>query len=308
MSATPLVSVVLLSYNRPHMIERALKSVLRQTHSNLEVLVVDNRSTSSHDIAAIVGRYPRVRLVANSHNDGFAGGMNRGLQCARGDYVYLTEDDIEVEPDSIRALVDYLEEHADVGLAGPVMINRQSQTIRCAGGNFSLGSVYRMTILGAGEQPGRRVNVAPYRVRYLPGATLMASRSLFRRLGGFREEFFMYVEDVEFCARVLESRLSIAVVPAARVVHDEPEARDGTSPVIEFHKIKNLASLYLIHAPLAVIPVFLVRYGAFGTLRALQRGQVMVHLQAWLWTAVHAPRILAERLRGRASAYSLPTT
>jgi hypothetical protein len=301
MIGSPLVSVVLVSYNRPHYLARAIETALAQTSPDVEVIVVDNRSPASEEIAHIVAGYPGLRLIVNSDNIGFTGGMNAGITAARGRYVYLTEDDIEMEPGCLAALMEYLDAHPDAGMAGPVMLNRGSGTIRCAGGHFELGSVYRMTIVGAGESIAGKRFTGPYTVTYLPGAMMMARLDLLRDLCGFRDEFFMYVEDVELCARVLKRGLSIAVVPQARVFHHEPES--GTAPGLEFHKVKNLSALYFIHAPLRVLPAFVLRYGLLGAVHAMTGDprRIGSHLKAWAWTLVHTPRLLAERSRDHAA-------
>jgi N-acetylglucosaminyl-diphospho-decaprenol L-rhamnosyltransferase len=288
----PLVSVVLLSYNRPYALERALASVSAETRGRYEVIVVDNRSASSGRIAEIVASHRGVRLVALEQNVGFTGGMNRGIAAAAGEYVYLTEDDIALEAGCVGALVDHLERHPGVALAGPVMLNRGDGRIRCAGGHFDLGGTFEMRILGAGE-PAASAGRDPYEVMYLPGASILGRAAVFRELRGFRDEFFMYVEDVELCARVLARGWSIAIVPGARVVHDDPPAAEVAG--LEFHKLKNLLALYFIHARLRVLPEFVCRYGALAALRAMAAGRARVHLDAWAWALSRAPRFLAER-------------
>jgi len=299
----PLVSVVVLSYNRPVALQRALVSVVHQTYPNLEVLVVDNLSVSSEEIARIVSRFPAIRLISHPGNLGFTGGMNSGIRAAFGKFVYLTEDDIEVEPQVITTLVEHLTRNPSMGVAGPVMVNRISGTVRCAGGHFTLGNTYQMRILDQDTSVERLPRTGPYSVSYLPGASMMVRAALFERLGSFRDEFFMYGEDVEFCARVRRSGLGIAVVPSARVIHDEPSA--DVPAIIEFHKIKNFVSLYLLHARPSVLPIFIVRYGAAGLVRALRERRGLLHLRAWFWALARAPRFLLERLQ---SVQTVPCT
>ncbi len=298
----PLVSIVLVSYNRPQYLASAIETALAQTWPNVELIVVDNRSPASDRIAQIVARYPAARLIVHSDNRGFTGGMNAGIAFARGRYAYLTEDDIDMDPRCVASLVDYLEGHPEVGLGGPIMVNRGSGTIRCAGGHFELGGVYRMTIVGANQSLGTIGFGEPYHVTYLPGAMMMARLELLRDLRGFRDEFFMYVEDVELCARVLKRGLFIAVVPEARVFHHEPDA--DVAPGLEFHKVKNLSALYFMHAPLRVMPAFVLRYGVLAGLRALGGGSHRIgsHLKAWMWTIAHAPQLLAQRFRNHAGS------
>jgi hypothetical protein len=290
------VTVVVLSYNRPELLEKALQSIAQQTFRHIDVLVVDNQSASSGRVHDVVSASPGVRLIANDRNLGFTGGMNRGLEEARGIYVYLTEDDLELEADCVGLLVDYLEHHPNVGIAGPVMWNRHSPTIRCAGGQFRMGSVFQMSVTAAGARA--LPDSEPFETMFLPGAMVAGRTALLRELGGFHPDFFMYQEDVELCARVLERGLDIAIVPRARVYHHEPpDASD--SPLLSFHKHKNLAALYFLHAPLWVLPGFLFRYVIVdGWRRAFaNRAMLAPWLKAWGWAAARSPRLLMERFR-----------
>jgi GT2 family glycosyltransferase len=290
-----MVSVVLLSYNRPAYLKDALASLLAQSYEHLEITVVDNPSPASAEIAQFVSRYPNIKLIQNSLNLGYAGGMNKGIERASGHYIYLTEDDIVVEKDCIRRLVEYLDDHPSTGLVAPIIYNKAGRTIRCAGGHFELGRVYRKKVYGAGEIDAGQFP-EPFEVTYIDGATMFARADLWKRLGGFREEFFMYVEAIEFCARVIKSGQKLEVVPQARVDHFEPP-EETTPPEIEFHKLKNFFSLYLLHAPLRNLPEFVCRYAILNTLRSIfsRRGNTLSRLKALLWVLRRTPALLRER-------------
>jgi GT2 family glycosyltransferase len=290
------VTVVVLSYNRPELLQGALSSIARQTERGLDVLVVDNASPSSARVREVVSGFPEVRLIANATNTGFTGGMNQGIAAADGEYVYLTEDDIELGEGCIAALVDYLDAHPAVALAGPVMWNRAGRTIRCAGGTFTLGSVYRMRIHGVGDT--ELSETTPFQTMYLPGAMIAARTAVLRELGGFHPDFFMYGEDVELCARALERGHQIAIVPTAHVYHHEPSSQPE-SRTIRYHKQKNLAALYLLHAPLRVLPAFFFRYVLVdGAKRLIRNSATMpIWLAAWAVSLARAPKLLAHRSR-----------
>lgn len=290
------VTVVVLSFNRPLLLEKALQSIDLQTYPHRDVIVVDNRSASSDRVFGVVRRFPHVRLIANEVNRGFTGGMNDGLAQAQGEYVYLTEDDIELAPDCLSHLVEYLSAHPETGIAGPVMWNRHSPTIRCAGGEFSLGSVYRMRVTGANDLAPP--SSSPFQTMYVPGAMIAARTSVLREIGGFNNDFFMYGEDVELCSRVRRHGLEITIVPAAKVYHHEPPTAPD-SPLLVFHKNKNLAALYLLHAPLVVLPEFLLRYAALEGFRRVlgRRASFGAWFKSWMWTARHAPGLLLDRAR-----------
>lgn len=295
---SPLVSVVLLSYNRPAYLEEALASLLAQSYQDLEIMVVDNPSPKSAEIAHLVSQYQGVKLIRNESNLGYAGGMNRGIENASGRYICLTEDDIVLEKDCIQRLAEYLDDHPATGLISPIIYNKTDRTILCAGGHFELGAVYRKKVYGAGEQDVGQFP-QPFEVTYIDGATMFARRDLWKRLNGFREEFFMYVEAVELCARAVKTGQKLAVVPQAKVYQFKPTVEGPTPPEIEFHKIKNFFSLYLLHAPLRHLPEFVFRYAVWNTLRSIfsRQGNTLVLMKALLWVLKRTPSLLRERFQ-----------
>jgi len=294
------VSVVVLSHNRPHLLRQALAALAAQTYpaSELEILVVDNRSEASEEIAKIVAGHPPMRLIANPENLGFTGGMNVGLRAATGDLVYLTEDDILLDPDNIAELVAYVASDPRAGLVSGIMLDEPSGRIWFAGGHVTLGPWFRL------DMPGRDALdtgqfARPFAVSYLSGATMLARRELWAELGGFREDFFMYQEDVEIGLRVLATGRRLVIVPSARSRHFHP-APGPHRPVIAFHLWKNLFALYALHAPATVLPEFFLRC-ALLTLRGRpEKGAPSV--QAW----VHFMRHLAGLLRDRRRVASVP--
>jgi GT2 family glycosyltransferase len=290
-------SVVVLSYNRPHYLREALRAIARQALPPAEILVVDNRSPASAEVARAVAECPGARLIANATNLGFTGGMNVGIRAASADYVLLTEDDIVAEPQCLGALVGHLRANPDVGLCTGVMLNREAGTIRCAGGELGFGPRYRKRVLGENEADCGQYR-EPFAVTYLPGALVCARRADLRRWGGFREDFFMYHEDDELCLRVARAGRRIMVVPQARAYHFEPAA--GPSPPwLDFLKIRNFLRLHLLYAPARSLPAFLARYVGWGLLRdgLRRRPRARLLARASLDTLRQLPHLLRDRRR-----------
>jgi GT2 family glycosyltransferase len=295
----PLVSIIVVSHDRPAYLPRVLDSIVAQSHPNLEIIVVDNASRSSEEIASIISQYKGVKLIQNHANVGFTGGMNTGIEASHGEYVHCTLDDLILERDCIRHLVNQAQEQRSDGLFSGILLMEDGCTIRCAGGEFQLSPIYRQTIFGVGEKDQGQYQ-RPYRVKYVPGGMIFCSLSLMKRFNGFRTEFFMYSEDTDLCARVAQAGHPITVVPQAKVVIlNAPHA--FKSEGIAFHKIKNLFSLYLLHARLRVLPEFYLRYGVISLLRALvsDRKIVWPRIQAWGWFLRRSPALVRERYRAR---------
>jgi GT2 family glycosyltransferase len=296
--AKPSVSVVVLSYNRPALLSEALASLRAQTHRACEVTVVDNPSPASEQVARVVAEFSDFKLFRSRVNLGYAAGMNRGIEMSAGEYTLITEDDIVLDRDCIRRLAEHAEGDPEMGLAGPIIYNKSEGTVRYAGGEFELGGVYRMKIYGEGEHDVGQF-ARPAQVTYIDGAVMFARTDFWRRLGGFREEFFMYGEAVELCAKAAKTGKRLTLVPGAKVKHFEPPPGANSSPEFAFHRHKNLFLLYLLHAPARNMPEFLFRYVGLGLLRAAAGGSLRPFLRALVWTARRTPSLLRERAGSR---------
>jgi GT2 family glycosyltransferase len=308
-NSAPTVSIVLLSYNRPELLREALDSLVAQSYPPFEIIVIDNCSPKSAQAARVVEQYPRVKLIKSVVNLGYAGGMNLGIKEVTGQYTYLTEDDIVLDKDCVKQLTDYMEANQATAIASPVMYNQTAGTIRCAGGEVALGGIYlrktyNETNRGADKFPKQ------FDVSFLDGAALFTRTDFLQSTGGFREEFFMYGEAVEFCVRVGKTGKKMTVVPDAKVYHVEPPENANISPEFAFHRYKNLFSLYLLHAPARCLPEFLARYVALGGLRAIlgRGGNIRMLLKALFWILKRTPALLKERRGDRRPAREIAAT
>lgn len=292
----PAVSVIVLSHDRPDYLAKVLDSIVEQSHPTLEIIVVDNQSRSSDEIAQLVLQYEGVKLIRNSANLGFTGGMNKGIQAASGEYVHCTLDDILLDKDCIRHLVEYVRQQPSTGLLSGILYY-EDETICCAGGEVHLTPVYRLEVFGEGKRDVGQFP-EPFQVKYIPGGMIFSRLDFMKQLRGFREDFFMYSEDAELCARVAKLGRTISVVPQAKVcVLDAPHS--FKSERIAFHKFKNHFSIYLLHARLRVLPEFYLRYGVVNLLRAVGSNRKIVWpmIRAWGWFLLNAPSLLRERFR-----------
>jgi GT2 family glycosyltransferase len=289
----PVVSVIVLSFNRPALLRQNLASLRQQSYSSLEIIVVDNASPVSDEIAQMVGEQAGIRLIRNPLNLGFTGGMNVGLAAARGHYVCLTEDDMTLAPDCRARLVEHMRQKPQCGVASGVMFNLGDNTIRYNRGSLALGVQLRV---GNQYAEGESQPTGPYDVEWIPGAMVFSRLDYLQALGGFREDFFMYFEDVELCLRVARSGCSVMVVPSAKVFHFPPPP-PSFLPIIEYHKLKNLIATYLLHASWTVIPMFLLKY-CFWTLIKMawtRDKRLHPHIRAIVWSLRHFFALLKER-------------
>lgn len=286
------VSVVLLSYRRPELLRAALASIMQQSWVPHEIIVVDNRSDRSDDVARVVAEFPQATLHTNATNRGFAGGMNDGLRLARGSHVLFTEDDITLHPEALNLLIEAMQNDPQAGLLGGLMLNRRDNTVRSAGGQFSLGATFRFEVYGQHE-PHTHWDRDPYPVGFLPGAFLLASRELLQSIGGFWEDLFLYQEDVDLCIRIQKRGHRIVMVPRALIWHANP-VEQPDPPWLVTLRLRNMFWVYLRHARWQVIPLRYLRQ-AMTTLRACRHETTAAFLRATATTFCHLPMLL--RLR-----------
>jgi hypothetical protein len=228
----PPVSAVVVLYNSAAVIAGCLRSLEPHVRSGLlEVVVVDNASPD--DSAAIVARdFPWARLLRSPRNLGFAGGVNLGLRAARGTHLLLVNPDVTVPPETVPGLLGYLREHPGVGAVGPKVLR--------PGGQAEVTASYRPTfhnevVESLGLFMFRRWVPAwrprglldppagPVAVDVLSGCFLMFPRQVLEKVGEFDEDFFMYVEDVDWCVRVREAGFEVRYVPGWSVVHERSQ-------------------------------------------------------------------------------------
>ncbi len=224
------VSVIVVNWNTRRLLERCLASVYgwATASSELEVLVVDNGSTDgSREMVA--SRYPRARLITNTENVGFARANNMALRQAVGDYLLLLNPDTELVGAAIPELLQWAEEHAEVAVVGPQLLNPDG-SVQSSRRRFpTIATAFLESTVLQRWLPDHpvlqeyyvldRSNSDAQEVDWLVGACLLVRGSAVRQVGLLDEGFFMYSEEMDWCRRFTQMGWKVAYCPAARVVH-----------------------------------------------------------------------------------------
>jgi N-acetylglucosaminyl-diphospho-decaprenol L-rhamnosyltransferase len=224
------LSVIVVSFNSAAFIERCLASVATFLGGvNHEVCVVDNAS-SDGSASLVREHFPRVRVIANPQNLGFAAGVNRGLGATQGRYVLWLNPDAELLDAGAGDLIGFLEKHPTVGILGPQLVDPSGEVqLSCrAFPSYRTALFHRHSLLTRWfpENPGSREYLlsdwdhrTAREVDWVSGACLLHHRRLLDEIGPLDERFFMYCEDVDFCLRARQAGWSVRYHPGARVLH-----------------------------------------------------------------------------------------
>ncbi len=221
------VFAVVVNYNGAPWLKRCIES-LRCSDHPVNVVVVDN--ASQDDSVSIARSIPGVEIIQQDANEGFGRGNNVGIAHAlrRGaDFVFLLNQDAEVEPDTISKLVSFMHGRDDVGIASPVHLNDSGTLLDR---NFLIYYLAPQAPEFVSEAYGGQLS-ASYRVSSVNAAAWLVSRRCFLEVGGFDPLFFMYGEDDDYCARASYHDFSCHIVSHARIRHargfHQPSYRGG---------------------------------------------------------------------------------
>lgn len=218
MSTTPLVAVIILSWNGERFLRSCLEAVLAQNYPALEVLVVDNGSTDQS--AAIVQTFaPRVRLIQTSENLGFAGGNNVGLRNTQAEIVILLNQDTVVQPGWLAAMVETLAD-STIGIVGGKALYPDEKTIQHAGARVKPGNALTEHI-GVGELDAGQYDQLTD-MDYVTGAAFAIHRRVLERLGELDADYYpAFYEEVDYCYRTRRAGFRVVYQPRAVFLHHE---------------------------------------------------------------------------------------
>jgi GT2 family glycosyltransferase len=213
----PFVSVVVVNYRGADDTARALAGLaeLDWPADKYEVVVVDNGS-GDDSVETLSGRFPHVRFIELDHNEGFAGGCNRGVQAARGDYVAFLNNDARPDPGWIRAALDVFLRDRSIGCVASKILDWEGRNIDFVDAGVAFyGHGFK---LHAGE-PDDNSHDTERDVPFASGAAMVVRADVFREAGGFDERYFLLFEDVDLGWRLWLLGYRVRYVPASLVYH-----------------------------------------------------------------------------------------
>jgi len=246
----PLVSVVIVNYNGRKFLPDCLGSLLKQTYSSFEVIIVDN---ASHDgsVASVQEHFPSVKIFIQKENLGFAGGSNAGIREAHGEYILTLNNDTIVSPEFIEELVQPMGRDPCVGMCASKMVfpdGRINSTAICISRS---GAAWDR---GMGETDHGQYDLAEEIFGPCAGAALYR-RSMLDEIGLFDEDFFLFMEDVDLTFRARLSGWKCMYVPTARVVHTHGGTAGFKSDISIYYGNRNLVWYIIKNFPFRTLIV-----------------------------------------------------
>jgi GT2 family glycosyltransferase len=271
----PETTVVVVSYCTRELLCNCLTSLREQADGYTELIVVDNHSTDD-SVAMLRREFPEVKLLENSENAGFARANNQGIREAHGKYVLLLNSDTVVRAGAVQTMAHFMDAHAEAGAIGCRLLYAdgriQATAGRHAGPNL-MGLILRLSGLAHSIRSNRarrilrryfgfllgsslRSYLDPYaastsafEVETISGACLMLRREAVAQAGELDENFFMYLEDLDYCLRLGACGWKLYYVPSAEVIHLVGSSSGGRMREYSVQSYQSLLHFYRKHYP-----------------------------------------------------------
>lgn len=231
------LSIIIVNYNSKKFLNKALSAIYSNNSSthplihsfNFETIVVDNHSIDG-SIKLIREKFPQVRLIKNVKNVGFARANNQAIPRARGEYILFLNPDAVPEKKAIEQLVNFMEQRPFAGCVGGKLLNMDGTL------QFSCRSFPDYISIFFGRKSFfRRMfpenlfsrkflltdldYTKPQKIDWIIGACMLTKREILSRVGFFDENFFLFVEDMDFCYRLKKQGFEIYYCPNAVFYH-----------------------------------------------------------------------------------------
>ncbi len=228
-STTPVLSIVIVSWNTRDLLVQCLQSVWEEMErafapGQVETFVVDNVSTDG-SAQTVRQDFPWAKLIENQTNTGFARANNQAIELCTGRYVLLLNPDTKVLPRGLAELVRFMAEHAEAGAAGSRLLNPDGTLqVSCHPRPMLSRELWRLFHLDklyayALYRMDQWSTTTPREVDVVQGASMLLRREVLDQVGVLDPDYFIYSEEVDLCYRVQRGGWRIYWVPTSEVIH-----------------------------------------------------------------------------------------
>jgi hypothetical protein len=239
----PRIAILILNWKKTAETILCVKSVLRISYWNYKIFLIDNSADnkSCGKFQKEFGHNAKIRLLQTNSNLGYAGGNNYGSKIAFDDnyfdYLCILNNDTYVHKDFLKHLVQEAAKTGGNNIYTPLILAWKSDIIQSGGLNDYLPTAFQFGHKMEKDKGMRKIEESPY----LRGCCFLIKANIYKKLEGFREDFFMYGEDIDFGRRAQKKGGRIYLIPTAKIWHKISKF----SPASAYYTARN--TFHLIH-------------------------------------------------------------
>lgn len=232
------ISIITVNYNGRKDTKALIESLQNHLFIPYELIVVDNGS-QENEAALLQELFPTIHAIRSNTNRGFAGGNNLGIQEATGKYLLFLNNDVIIKNDSIKYLVEELEQNPTWGGVSPKILYADTPELLQFAGCTPLSRItLRNKQIGYKEKDHGQYEQTKI-IPYLHGAAMCIRREVIEQVGPMSEDYFLYYEELDWCTRITNKGYLLAYVPEAKVYHKESRTTGQDSPLKAYYMTRN---------------------------------------------------------------------
>lgn len=223
------LSIVIVNWNTRELLLKCLTSIYETIHDlYFEVWLVDNASTDG-SVAAAEEKFPKIKVIQNSHNLGFAAANNRAFERMEGRYALLVNTDVIVTEGAVQELFHFMENNAEAGMVCGQLLNldgtKQNSIANLPSPWLLLTNETLLRILFPKAYPSKlRQYESPIEVESCIGACLMVRKKAMDAVGLLDERFFFFFEETDWAFRMRRAGWKVFFIPGARIFHAQGQS------------------------------------------------------------------------------------
>lgn len=291
------VSVVIPNWNGLEFLKICLPSLKKQSFKDFEVLIIDNGS-SDGSCEYIKKNFPDYKLISLEKNIGFAPAINLGIKNSKGEYIFLLNNDTEVDKRCIEYLVKTADSKKDVGMIAAKMLQFRNRKLIDSMGDY-IDAVGHANNIGWGEKDSEKFNKEKY-IFLVTGGGSLFKREVFEKVGLFDGDYFAYMEDVDLSFRAQFQGFRAFFEPKAIIFHYHKGTSNRNKAFSEYLQFRNMTQTIIKDFPkelflkdLNWLKIILVN---INTIRFLAgEGYLMEALKAEWFILKNFPKLLQKR-------------
>ena len=249
-SQTPIVSIILILYNRAELTFACLKSIKQNCQLPVEIVCIDNNSTDL--TKELFKKVSGVKYIGNTDNKGFLLACNQANSYASGKYLLFLNNDAAIRKSAIENALGVFQSEKNVGAVGAKILLLDGNLQEAGSITWNDGSCLGY---GRGQSPEKAKFMFRRKVNFCSGAFLLTPKKLFEKLGGFDEQFCpAYYEETDYCISLQEAGYDVYYEPSSVIDHFEFASSASNEDAIELQKTNKSKFFekhkeYLSHMP-----------------------------------------------------------
>ena len=298
------LSIVILNYNGRHFLAKFLPTVIKHS-ANCDIVVADNNSDDD-SVSYLKSTFPKIRLIELDQNYGFCGGYNKALFQLEAEYFILLNSDIEVTEKWTIPIIRMFEMDDRIAAIQPKLLDfNHKDKFEYAGGAggyidkfgypFCRGRIFDTIEIDHGQYNDE------CRIFWASGAAIAIKAELFKSYGGFDEDFFAHMEEIDLCWRLQRDGQKIMYCPDSVIYHVGGGTLAYSNPQKTYLNFRNSLLVLIKNLPLHQMPwkvMFRIAMDYVAAIKFLLTGQfrdAAMIIKAQLYIAINLKKTLKKR-------------